>query len=126
MTDSELMLLDSSAWLLYFLRQSDRMRALIESDAILLSSAVSLFEIKKRLLKGNYSRNEITEALRFVKTRSLIIGVDEKICEAAADLSVKHKLAAVDSIIYATSGTCNAELVTADNDFKNLQGVILV
>ncbi|MBI2575060.1 PIN domain-containing protein [Candidatus Woesearchaeota archaeon] len=126
MTDSEVMLLDSSAWLLYFFRQSDRMRALIEGDAVLLSSSVSLFEIKKRLLKGSYSRNEITEALGFVKTRSMVIDVDAKTCEAAADISEKHKLAAVDSIIYATSGTCNAKLVTADRDFKNLQGVVMV
>ncbi len=126
MTDSELMLLDSSAWLLYFFRQSDRMRTLIESDTVLLSSAVSLFEIKKRLLKGSYSRNEIAEALRFAKTRSMVIGVDAKTCEAAADISVKHNLAAVDSIIYATGGICNAELITADSDFKNLQGVVMI
>jgi len=61
-----------------------------------------------------------------MKSRSLITGIDAKICEAAADISVKHKLAAVDSIIYATSGTCSAKLVTADRDFKNLKRVVLV
>jgi len=41
----------------------------------------------------------------------------------AAELSVRHKLATTDAIVYATAQTYNADLLTCDGRFENLPGV---
>ncbi len=45
---------------------------------------------------------------------------------AAAQISIARRLAMADAIIYATAQEYGAELVTADPDFKNLPGVVIL
>lgn len=119
MTDSKL--LDSSTWLEYF--HNKKNTNLIESDAQLLSSTLSIFEIKKKLEKDNQKKEFVTECLNFLKERSIVIPLDTKIAENAAELSLKYKLAALDSLIYATATMHKAILISMDNDFRNLPDV---
>ena len=118
--------LDSSAWLLYFFDESEEVARVIEGGGILISSAVSLFEIKRKLIKSNFEMEKINEVLGHIKLRSMILSINSIICEKAAEISVKHNLAAVDSLIYCTSLLNNAEMLTADNDFRGLENIRIV
>ena len=122
MTDSKL--IDSSAWLSYFYAENTRIRDVMESDDMLLTSSLSLFEVKLKLLKDKKEQSLIQKSLEIIKKRSLVIPMDTKIGEKAAEISIALKLSAIDSLIYTTSLTNNATLVTLDNDFRGLKDVL--
>ena len=122
MTDFEL--LDSSVWIAYLFEA--RHREIIEAEKVFLLSTLSIFEIKKKLLEKGVSASSIAEKLQFVKSKSFLIEPDELITELAAEISVKDKIPAIDSLIYATAVRNDAELITQDNDFKRLDKVRIV
>ncbi len=120
-TDSKL--IDSSVWLAYLF--NDYHSDIIDSDEILLLSVLSLFEIKRKLLKSKVDNSKIVRSMEFVKKRSLIIPVSKEICEKAVDFSSENNLSTVDSIIYTTAVFNDAVLLTLDNDFRDLKNVIV-
>lgn len=115
--------LDSSAWLSYYFAESLEIKGIIESSMTIIISTLSLFEIKKRLMKLNKDYNTFLE---FVKKRSSILVPGEIIAEKAAEISIENGLGAVDSFIYATAIFSKAELITGDNDFKGLENVKII
>ena len=54
---------------------------------------------------------------------SLVIPLSTDIALVAADLSLSHKLAFADAVIYAIARNYNVELVTSDDHFEGLPGV---
>lgn len=54
---------------------------------------------------------------------SLIVPLSTEIALMAADLTLLHKLAFADAVIYASARKHQVELVTADNHFEGLPGV---
>lgn len=70
--------------------------------------------------------DKIFTLLSYIKERSILVKLDQKICEEAAELSIKEKLHAVDSLIYLSSLLNNCTLITADKDFKDLEKVIII
>ena len=116
MTDTKL--LDSSIWLGFFFNSNQK--EIIESECAILISALSLFEIKKKLILGQYANSHITKCIDYLKQRSLIIPVNENLAETAVDLSIKNKMPMADSIIYTTALEKGCEVITLDNHFRNL------
>ena len=55
---------------------------------------------------------------------SLIVTLNTEIALMAADLSLSHQLAFADAVIYACARKYQTELVTADDHFEELAGVI--
>ena len=121
MKDSKL--IDSSVWIAYFFNGMHK--EIIDSDEMLLLSVLSLFEIRKSLSKNKIAEDKIKKSMEFVKRRSLIIEVNTEIAEKAVDFSLENGLPIIDSIIYATSVMNESILVTLDNDFRGLKGVVL-
>lgn len=117
---------DSSVWLAYFLKENEYTKLIIEGDKLLLTSVISIFEIKKKLTIEKFDENRIKEVLAFIKSRSFIIDLDMEICELASDFSVKFKLHATDSLIYTTARKFNVKLLTLDPDFQNVEFVHLL
>lgn len=115
--------LDSSVWLAYYFAESKEIKDIIDSTSPLITSTLSLFEIKKRLIT---LKKETDELLTFIKHRSRIIPLDSNIAEKAVELALKHKLGTVDALIYATSILHEAKLVTGDNDFRGLEEVKII
>ena len=122
MKDSKL--IDSSIWIDYFINGSHK--KIIDSNEILMLSALSLFEIKKKLAKMKVSSKTIAKSVGFIKKRSIIIPLNAEIAEKAVDISIEKNLPAIDSLIYITSIKNNATLFTLDNDFKGLKNVVLL
>ena len=124
-TDSKLFI-DSSGWLAYFLAENQEIKSIIEQEAILLTSVISLFEIKKKLLKEKYEPNKINKVLELIKTRSIIIQITPDIAEESATISVEEELHAIDAIIYISAQKNKAMLITGDNDFRKLSDVKVI
>ena len=120
MTDSELF--DSTIWLDYLIKGSFKEK--IEQEDIFRLSSLSLFEIKRKLLKNKQlKKKEIDEKISFVKRKSIIINIDANIAEKASEIAEEKNLGAADALIYATAILNNAILLTLDNDFRNLSNV---
>ena len=54
---------------------------------------------------------------------SFVIPLSTDIALVAADLTLSHKLAFADAVIYASARKYNVELVTSDDHFEGLPGV---
>ena len=119
MTDSKF--LDSSAWLSYFYAENLSIKALIESHDFLLTSVLSIFEIQLKMLKDNKQPVKIKKSLEFIKKRGLILSLNEEIAGEAVEVSLKHKLSAMDSLIYTSALKNQAIFITLDNDFRGLK-----
>jgi predicted nucleic acid-binding protein len=52
--------------------------------------------------------------------------LDSSIAIAAAQISIRHRLAMADAIIYAIAESAGAQLVTSDTDFRDLGRVIVI
>ncbi len=120
---TEYKLIDSSLWIAYLFEGT--CVSFIESEEILLLSALSLFEIKRKLHQKNIPNHVIMEKIEFVKKRSLVIPLSSEIAEQAAELSIQHNLPAIDSLIYTTTLMNDAVLITLDNDLRGLKNVII-
>ena len=124
MTDSKF--LDSSAWLSYFYATNQEVKSIIESNTLLFTSVISIFEIKNKLTKEKINKIKIQRLIEFIKKRSLIINIDSEIAEKAVEFSINNNLHTVDALIYSSSLTNNSILITLDNDFGNLEKVIVL
>jgi len=113
--------LDSSIWLAHLLESNLQCSEIIESDVILYSSILTLFEVKKKLIKENFDKEKIILSINFIKKRSMIININEEIINIAINISIKNNLSAIDSLIYASALKMKAKFITADNDFRNLE-----
>ena len=123
----EHILIDSSAWLSYFLAENELSKKFIEeSDRLLMTSVLSIFEIRKKMLMKNINESKIEEFLKFVKTRSLLIELNEKICNNAVELSLKHNLHTIDSLIYCSAILNNATLISGDKHFEGLENAFIL
>ncbi|MEK6894537.1 MAG: PIN domain-containing protein [Nanoarchaeota archaeon] len=117
MTESKL--IDSSVWIDYLVNGNHK--EIIELEEIFLLSSISLFEIKKKLLRLNYKKEDISISLSSIKEKSNILQVTKEIAETAAEISFEKNMGAVDSIIYETALKNNAKLISLDNDFRGLK-----
>lgn len=126
LTESRL-LIDSSAWLEYFLAAEPRIARIInEADCTLFSCAVSLHEIKKRLLFAKTERAKILQSLDFVRDNSIIVDVSEDIFEKSADDSFRLGLPLADSLVYRSALENNAQVITFDAHFSGKKGTIVL
>ena len=123
----ERLFLDSSAWLSYFLAENDLSKRFIEGgNHLLMTSVLSIFEVKRKMLMKNFKEHKIDEFLNFIKSRGLVIELDEEICRNAAAISINHKLHTVDSLIYSSALLNNATLISGDNHFEGLDKVMIL
>ena len=123
----ERLFLDSSAWLSYFLAENDLSKRFIEGgNHLLMTSVLSIFEVKRKMLMKNFKEHKIDEFLNFIKSRGLIIELDEEVCRNAAAISINHKLHTMDSLIYGSALLNNATLISGDNHFEGLDKVMIL
>jgi predicted nucleic acid-binding protein len=117
---TEFKFIDSSIWIEYFF--NNNYNEIIEVDA-LMTSVLSLFEVKRKLIKEKANSLEISKSIEFIKKRSIIIPVNLEIAEMSASLSEEKNIPAMDSLIYSSALAKNAILITQDNDFRGLKNV---
>lgn len=116
-------ILDSSAWCecLDDGPNTPHFRPVLLKLPDLIVPTIVITEVRKIALRerGQVKADEVTLSMR----SGIIVGIDEQIAVAAADLFIKHKLPLADSLIYAITLAHKATLWTQDADFKGLPHV---
>ena len=123
--DSEAVVVDSSGWLEYFTAdtKADLFEAYLRAP-LLFVPVIVLYEVRKILLLRHtkaVADSFVSEALRHT-----IVPVDQEIALSAAELSIQHKLAMADALVYMIANKLGAKLVTSDGGFRELPGVTLL
>ena len=122
MTDSKF--IDSSIWIEYLIYS--KFQEIIKSEEFLLTSVLSLFEIKRKLERLKIKKEDVEKSIKFIESKSIIILIDSQTAKHAAEMSIKYNLAAIDALIYSSSVEQNATLVTMDHHFKELPQVTIL
>ena len=124
--------IDSYAWLAYFMgtEAGEKAKHLIESSEEKITPTICLAEVYEKTLK--VQGIELAEKQRtFIKEKSSLAQLDELIAVEAAKTQCKMKKeisgwGLADSIVYATGSIKKADVVTGDEHFKKLKGVIFI
>ena len=114
---------DSSAWIELFSSGPLTLTFLpiIEDRKKLIVPSIVLFEVHKWLLVYRSENHAQTAATTMMKNK--IVQLTPSLAFEASRLSLKHKLAMADAIIYATTLANTAEVWTTDGHFKGLPNV---
>ena len=95
--------------------------SIIENPSELIVPTIVLYEVYKKLLaeKGEKYAQDVASYMQ----TGIVIELNASISLSAADISLKHKLAMADSIIYATSVRYSAVIYSCDKHFKDFPNV---
>ena len=123
MVGEERYVLDSSGWIEWVSGGAGaaKFEPLIAVPDRLIVPAIAVYETVRWALHGADANRAQRVAARM--RLSQIVEIDADLAVAAAKLSIEHRLAMADSMIYATARRFGAELWTQDADFEGLVGV---
>lgn len=115
---------DSSAWIEWILDSplGQQLSDQIPEPGDCIVPTIVQLELSKWLL-----REQGEDALNnFIAYTMLcnVVSLDTAIARRAAEVTVQHKLATADAIIYATALQRDADVLTCDAHFKGLENVI--
>ncbi|MFZ1983093.1 MAG: type II toxin-antitoxin system VapC family toxin [Desulfatitalea sp.] len=116
-------IVDTSGWLAFFNgeKNADVFAEPIRESQELLVPTICIYEVFK-FVKSKVGEVEAVRIVAQLK-QGRVVELNEKTALEAADISIRHKLAMADSIIYATALIEDAVIWTQDADFKELRGV---
>lgn len=119
-----MIVVDSSGWIEFFTDGPLAASYAKHLDKVseVIVPVIILYEVYKKI---KLERNE-ESALFAVSTmqRARILPLTEEMSLAAADVSIQHKLAIADAIVYACALHEGAQLMTSDKDLKELPQVV--
>jgi len=132
-----LIVLDSYAWVEYFLGSE---AGKIVKEYLNIEEAVTpsivLAEIARKYLREQIDEKEVVRRLEFVSANSIIaeIDVDLSVAAAKAYLEILEKAereklkkpGLTDGIVFAIGKTLGAKIITGDEHFKRLTEVIFI
>ncbi|MBI3318271.1 MAG: type II toxin-antitoxin system VapC family toxin [Candidatus Omnitrophica bacterium] len=116
-------LIDSSGWLEFFTDGplAQTYASYLKNPHEIVTPSVVLYEVYKVIKRLRTEEEALAAAAQIGKTR--LVPLDDQVALTAADVSLTHRLAMADSIIYATALMLGATLVTSDGDLAELPGV---
>ncbi len=123
---SKMLLVDSSVWMDHFGDAKKKSSACIENEGILACSILTLFEVERRLIKMNIPKEKIDQVIQFMKTRAIIVNLNENIVHKGVEVGIRYKLGTVDALMYASAQEEKMKLITGDYDFHGLPEVEII
>lgn len=119
------MVVDSSVWLEIFLEgeKYKECEKLIKKETLYVPSLI-LFELYKKI-KTKVSEDIALECVSHLSQHT-VVDLTRDVALLAGDLSLEYKLAMADSVVLAHSRLLSCPLVTLDNDFSSVPGVLVV
>lgn len=117
---------DSSGWIEYFSgggKATEYEPHICKVNELIIPALV-IFEVYKKIKNTLNEESAVFSVTQM--QRGQLVPLDDELAMFAADLSLKHKLAMADSIIYATAQLHDAHLYTSDADFKHLPDVTVI
>lgn len=120
---ANLALVDSCGWLEYVTggANADFFEAALLDNSNLIVPALCLYEVGKRMLltQGEAAATEVLEMMQ----KSRVVQLAPEDYFAAAKISITHKLAMADALIWQTAQSFGATLYTQAGGFKAMRGV---
>jgi predicted nucleic acid-binding protein len=118
-----MILVDTCGWIEWLTEGAlaDSFASCMQDPAELLVPTTVQYELYK-WVKRESDENTALDTIALADD-SLVIPLSTEIALVAADLSLSHKLAFADAVIYASARKYNVELVTSDDHFEDLPGV---
>jgi predicted nucleic acid-binding protein len=124
------MLLDSFAWMEYFMgtHKGEKVRRFVDDNSQLYTSPIVIAEIYSKSLRTDGNAKERTD---FIMKRCAIVAIDEKIAIEAAKIHAENKVKApdfglADAIILASAKSRNMKVLTGDHHFKNFKDAVML
>jgi predicted nucleic acid-binding protein len=121
--------MDTFAWIEYFAgsKKGERVKSYIDSEGAITPTIVIAEFIDKYLREKMNPK----ERLKFMRTKSTIVTLDDGIAEMAGTISAERRTKVkgwglVDSIVLATAREKGAKVVTADEHFKDLREAVMI
>ena len=120
-------LIDSYAWIEYYLGEDVRLKLLIETKEIATSTIV-IAELSDKFAREN---ENFKDFFQFISSRSKLVPLSVEIALASgkfkSQMRKKYKqFGLADAIIYLTAKLNNSKLLTGDHHFEGLDGVDFV
>jgi len=117
-------LVDTCGWIEWLADGSlaDRFQPFLEESEVLLVPTIVQFELYK-WLERNFGVEMAMKAIART-TRCVVVNLDTSTALLAAEFSRDHGLSVADAVIYASARKHKAELVTSDDHFEGLPGLI--
>ena len=120
---SRLALVDSCGWLEYVTGGSnaDFFEAALMDTASLIVPAMCLYEVGKKMMRdqGEAAALEVLEMMQ----KSRVVTLAQEDYFSAAKVSITHKLAMADALIWQTAHSFGAALYTQDQGLQAMLGV---
>lgn len=120
--------IDSSGWIEVF-AAGPRTRTYlkyIQSRHPLITPTLVLYEIYKKIAAARGEPDAVLAVTQIRSRSAQVVPLDDRLALAAADTSLRHKLAMADAIIYATARSAEATLITGDHHFATLPHVLVI
>jgi uncharacterized protein with PIN domain len=114
---------DSSGWIEYLLDtpRADLFASPIEQRHTLLVPTIALFEVHK-VLRRRLQPDPVKACLDVMRL-GRVLDITAARAVAGADVSLRHKLAMGDALMYSLAQEHNATFWTQDVDYQGLPGV---
>lgn len=121
-----MILVDSSGWIEYFTDGplADEFAPYLEDLAEVVTPTVVIFEVY-RVIRRQRSEEEAMAAVAQMQKTS-VVDLDQFLALSAADVSIAHRLAMADAIVYATALSGDIAMVTADAHFQGLDNARVI
>ena len=118
-----MILVDTCGWIEWLTEGAlaDSFASYMQDSAELLVPTTVQYELYK-WVKRESDENTALDTIALADD-SLVVPLSTDIALVAADLTLSHKLAFTDAVIYASARKFNVELVTSDDHFEGLPGV---
>ena len=118
-----MILVDTCGWIEWLTEGAlaDSFASYMQDSAELLVPTTVQYELYK-WVKRESDENTALDTIALADD-SLVVPLSTDIALVAADLTLSHKLAFTDAVIYASARKFNVELVTSDDHFEGLSGV---
>ena len=116
-------LVDSVGWIEFFTDGplAAKYAEYLQKPSEVLVPTIVLYEVYKKI-KSERSEEAALVAVATMQN-ARVVPLTEELSLSAADVSLSHKLAMADAIVYASALQENAKLVTSDKDLKDLPHV---
>lgn len=118
-----MIIVDSVGWLAFFTGDAlaAQYRPYLLQHTDLLCPTIIVYEVCKRMEQSAGRQAAAIAAAQLLKTR--VISLNDALATAAARISITHRLAMADAIIYTTALVYDASLITSDAHFQGLPSV---
>lgn len=119
-----MILVDTCGWIEWLAdgELADKFQFYLEDTQSLIVPTIVQFELYKWLERNSGEEAAMKAIAR--TTRSKVVDLDTSTALLAAELSRDHGLSVADAVIYASARKHHADLITSDDHFDGLAGVV--